>query len=310
MIKKLALIGLASALAFGAYAQESTGSESTSTTSTKKALGNKTKGDIDQEITNARMRAASGSKSKFSGSVGAFYDGGSVKDPLSAERPNISGDPGVLVSSAGGGSVSGRYRMDKNNSFTAGVGFSFLQPFQSSSTYENANEFTITNPAVGYSRIYKMLGMQTSSGVSLTYGTFKGWTDIDRTATVNLSHTMMKAFGNSGFSAGVSFSYTNYINGSEAVDGSFANFLGIYPMAEYQFNDTFVARTVFGYFNFFNVQGAAGVNDFERLYEYQSVGLGIVASRDVWIYPNVQFIPDNLDIDNTNIGVSLTMNMF
>ena len=47
-----------------------------------------------------------------------------------------------------------------------------------------------------------------------------------------------------------------------------------------------------------------------RAYEYQSVGIGWVASRDVWIYPNIQFIPDNLDIKNTNVGVSATINMF
>lgn len=316
-IKKLALIGLASSLAFGnAFAEESTGSASTSTTSTEKALSNKVEGnDIDEEITNARMRAASGSRSKFSGSVSAYYDGGNLEDPLSATRPNLSGDPDVPTFSGGGGSTSLRYRMSPNHSFTAGVGFQMIQPLQSSEDNELANDFTITNPSVGYSYIGKVAGFQTSSGVSITLGTWEGWQDINAAGTdidssIGVSQTFTKAFGNSGFSAGLSFSASVFQYSDSLEDNANAISAGIFPFAEYQFNDTFVARTVFGYFNYRNKRRYDSTFKFTRAYEYQSVGLGIVASRDIWIYPNIQFIPDNLDVENTNVGVSLTMNMF
>lgn len=311
-LKKLSVIAL---ITLGsAFAQESTGKENSSTESTGKVLSNKTKGDIDNEITNARMRAASGSKSKFSGSLSAFYDGGSIEKPLSATRPNLSGDPEVPALSEGGGSLSLRYRVSKNHSFTFGAGFSFFQPFQSSDKYAQANEFQITNPSLGYSFIGKVLGFQTSSSVSFTYGTWDGWENITAQGTnldysVGLSQTFTKAFEGTGFSAGLSFS-VGLPKYSDSLEDNLNRYtLGIFPFAEYQISDKFVARTVFGYFNFRNKR-RRDKGHMVRAYEYQSVGIGWVASRDVWIYPNIQFIPDNLDIKNTNVGVSATINMF
>ena len=43
--------------------------------------------DIDNEITNARMRAESGSKSKHSISASLGYNGGSLNDAFSKTRP-------------------------------------------------------------------------------------------------------------------------------------------------------------------------------------------------------------------------------
>ncbi len=296
----------------GTTAQEDTAS--TSKVETNKTQKNKVKGDIDEEITNAKMRADSGSKSKFSGSVSVFYDGGSIENPLSAIRPNLSGDPEVPTLSEGGGSMSFRYRATKNHSFTAGAGFSFFQPFQSSDKYELANEFQITNPGVGYSYIGKVLDLQSSSAISLTYGTWDGWENITANGTdinyvISLSQTFNKALGNSGAYVGfaVSLGLPQYSDNFE--DNLNRYSFGVFPFAEYQISDTFVARTVFGYFNFRNKR-RMDTFKMNRAYEYQSVGIGIVASRDIWIYPNIQFIPDNLDIDNTNVSVSASINLF
>ena len=72
-LKKLGMVGLVSSLAFAANAQSSSGSSSTSTTKVKSTKNKLNDGDIDEEITNARMRAANGSKSKISGSVSVGY---------------------------------------------------------------------------------------------------------------------------------------------------------------------------------------------------------------------------------------------
>jgi hypothetical protein len=314
-IKNLLMLPVAATLLItGTFAQEKTGSANTSSTDATTATANKVDGDIDEEITNARMRAASGSRSKISMSASLGYDGGSIKNPLSAERPNLSGDPEVLVASEFGGSISARYRANKNDSFTFGAGVSYLQPLQDGDKYQDANEFNVSNPSLGYSRVYKIGSFQTISGASYTHGTSEGWDRASLNSIVGVSHTMMHAFKRTNFSAGVSFGFNVFNNGD--VDGLSQDddtrnrfSMGIYPMAEYQISDRFVARTVFGYFNFRNRRNQSNT-DFRRNYEYQSVGIGIVASRDIWIYPNVQFIPDNLSVDNTNVAVSATMNLF
>ena len=314
-IKNLLMLPVAATLLItGTFAQEKTGSASTSKADATTATANKVDGDIDEEITNARMRAASGSRSKISMSASLGYDGGSIKDPLSAERPNLSGDPEVLVASEFGGSISARYRANKNDSFTFGAGVSYLQPLQDGDKYADANEFNVSNPSLGYSRVYKIGSFQTISGASYTHGTAEGWKRAELNSIVGVSHTMMHAFKGTGFSAGFAVSFSVFNNGDIAgldqSDDTRNRFsLGLFPMAEYQISDTLVARTVFGYFNFRNRRNL-GSTDFRRNYEYQSVGIGIVASRDIWIYPNVQFIPDNLSVDNTNVAVSATMNLF
>jgi hypothetical protein len=316
-IKKLAMIGLASSLAFGnVVAQETTGSASTSTTSTEKTLGNKVKGDIDEEITNARMRAANGSKSKISASLGLGYTGSSLKRPFDGIRPNLSGTAQDQSSSQFSSSLSGRYRINQNQSITAGIGVQILQPLQKNENLETnndnlkrANEVNIQNPSIAWSSSYKIGDYQAASSVDYTQFT----NEITKTGGLagytSLNQTFMKSWGTTGFSSGIAARLTQYLLNSNSTERNSRRDFGLYPMAEYQINDTFVARTVFGYFNYTNT-GLDSATAFRRTYEYQSIGLGIVASRNVWIYPNIQFVPDELEAGFTNVSISATINLF
>lgn len=314
-LKKLALIGLASSLAFAANAQESTGSASTSTVSTEQTLGNKVDGDIDEEITNARMRAANGSKSKISASIGLGYTGASLKKPLDGIRPNLSGTAQDQSTSRFTSSLSGRYRIDQNQSLSAGIGLQVLQPFQDNNKLDTnranlkrANEVNVQNPFASWTSSYKVGDYQSSTTIDYTHITDSVTKDYGLNGYTSFNQTFMKAWGTSGFSSGVAFSLGQYLKDGDA-QALVRRELGIYPMAEYQINDTFVARTVFGYFNYNNNDGDSALA-FRRTYEYQSIGIGIVASRNVWIYPNIQFVPDEIDAGFTNIAVSATINLF
>ncbi len=260
---------------------------------------------IDEEITNARIRATSGSKSKLSLSSSLAYDGGSLKKPFGKTRPNISGDPEVEVDTAFGGSISGRYRFNPNDSVTFGAGISVLKPLH------GAEDLSVDNPDVAYSRVYKIGVFQTVSSAGYTHGTSESYKDIQLDSVIYFSHNMMAQIGESRFTAGASFglNFFNYGDDPAAVDGRTSYSVGIYPQLEYSFNDTLSARTVFGYFNFRNKRSDSDF-DLERRYEYQSIGVGISVTRDIYLYPNVQFIPDNLDVDNTNVAISATINLF
>lgn len=265
--------------------------------------------DIDTEITNARMRADSGSRSKVSMSTSLGYSGGSVKSPFGSERPNLSGDPSEETATDLGGSISARYRFTPRTSMTLGAGFGVLQPFH------GANDFNVANPSLGLSRVYRIGNFQTSTSGSFTYGTSESWKAANQKASVGLSHNMMAQVGNSGFTAGASIQVVNNFQSAPAglapgADDNRVDWrLGFYPQLEYQFNDRYSARTVFGYFNYYSLQS----NDTFKLnnaFVYQSVGIGISVTRDIYVYPNIQFIPDDLSVDNTNVAVSATLNLF
>jgi hypothetical protein len=86
--------------------------------------------------------------------------------------------------------------------------------------------------------------------------------------------------------------------------------LGLYPFAEYQFNDTYAFRTVLGFFNFNNYRDQdLSRGEFLRNSNYISAGIGITPSRDIWVYPNLQFNADNIRSDLTNVGVNTVINL-
>ncbi|POB13406.1 hypothetical protein [Halobacteriovorax sp. DA5] len=288
---KLLMLILAAAMTVQTHAQEEAKS--------------KKDGDIDSEITNARLRAQSGSKSDYSLSLSLGYNGGTLDDIFGEERPDIYGDPETETKTSFGGSFAGRYRFNKNDSMTVGAGFSVLNPWGHS-------EGNVDNPYIGYSRIYKIGDFQTSTSADITFGTAESYKAVDLKQVVSASHNMMKRFEGTNLTVGASVSLSAYFYGSEpevAVSKEAMTELavGFYPQLEYVFNDTFSFRTVFGYFNYQKSRGED--SKLLRAYEYQSVGVGISVTRDIYVYPNIQFLADDLDADKTNFAISADINI-
>ncbi len=314
---------------WGAWAQasqETEKSEGQSSVKIEEVAGSKNMvdGDIDQEITNARMRAESGSKSKLSLSASVGYTGGSISRAFGKERPNIkANEPGQQVRTSADLGLDARYRWSKNDSLTLGTSMGMMTPFQGD-TDANENQVNVFDPVVGYNRVGKIGSMQTNSGISLGLGTSNESQSIKKNADLGLSVTGLHAFQN-GLSTGISISlgyslFANEAGGNTkaetAVPGYYGGdlrtqwYLGVYPFAEYEFNDTFSARTVFGYFNWRHLYGDNNNLRLLQLYVYQSVGIGISLTRDIYLYPNIQFLPDNLRSDLTNVAMSATLNLF
>ena len=128
-----ALIVMSGSLANAQTTEKS--SESKTKIDKMKPGKNKVEGDIDSEVTNARMRATSGSKSKYSLSSSLSWLGGRIADPFIEERPNIVGDPSTETATSFSGSFSGRYRWTKNSSVTLGIGAGVLTPLQGNIGY-------------------------------------------------------------------------------------------------------------------------------------------------------------------------------
>jgi len=282
---------------------------------------NKVDGDIDEEITNARMRAESGSKSKWSMSSSVAYTGGSFSRPFGVDRPNIAGLPGQQVATSLGGSLNARYRANKNDSFTLGTSFGVMTPF-AGDVGKADKQINIFDPVLGYSRVFATdTGFQNIFDAAVDYATSNESLDVDYLTGPSVSLTSLKTFDKLTAGLSVSVGYNFYTSkagdNKETADPGFYGgdhrtqwSLGVYPFAEYAFNDTFQFRTVFGWFNYRNLYGDSNKTRLLKVYDYQSVGVGIVASRNVYIYPNVQFVPDNIRSDFTNVSISATINMF
>lgn len=329
----IAASALLASTAFTAYAQQT----STSTANSKSSVTiedlkekNKVQGDIDQEITNAKLRAESGSKSKWSGSFTASYLGASLEKPFDNSRPNTSQEatpPRVNM----GGDIGIRYRMNKNNSLSLGTGYSLQEPFH------RAQYGDISDPYVGFNDVRKIGQVQNVAAVQAALATNADERALKQEWAASISDVLLYDFGGSKWTVGLvsSFAYNYFTKGSKDQETFFRNDpddkfkAGRYQQdyqisfavpVEYAINDRFQLRTVFRPWTFVHNPFKDG-NTYSKRRWTQSAGIVCAVTRDINLYPNFQwdweqwrgrdfnFFAKDVRANST-IGLQATINVF
>lgn len=312
----LSLVLAGSMVAGAAQAQEqqdqSANTSSVKVTDVQKA--DEKQGDIDNEITNAKMRAESGSKSQWSMSLDFAYAGGNLEDPLGKIRPNYSGEPSTNDITYLDGTIEGSYRINKNSRLGFGTGVSILTPLQSTdkeitTSTEAGGATEIATPYISYGYSGRVAGVQASASLSYSHYTADYQiNDLKKFGSVGAGITALFEIPNSNWQPGISLSGASYI-ATEGVTGTKDYEIGLYPFVEYAFNDMFSFRTVFRPATYYHLIGEQDLTFGKSMYT-QSVGLGIAVTRDLYLYPNMQFAPENLKPSLTNVGLNVTANIF
>lgn len=274
--------------------------------------------EADQVITNRRLRASSGSLSKWSGNFSANYQGGSVEKPFAAQRPNITSGADALTLQYMSANVGIRYRFSTLNSLTVGTGMFMSTPFNSSiktKDQELAKEFrktkgvlTVSDPNLIYTNLARVFGFQVVTQLTPTLITNSQQRHMGYRASYDVASTWMRDVGQSGLSMGATFEWTGY-SFDKPNKNLATNVWQLYPVAEYEINDMLNLRTLWGWQVYQQTRDMKW-DTYEKRKVYQSVGLGISLSRDVFLYPNIQFIPSDMRADRTNIGISAYINTF
>lgn len=272
------------------------------------------KGDIDEEITNAKMRAESGSKSKWSVSADLTYGGGNLEQPFSAVRPNYSGEVSTNDVTYLDGTIAGSYRIDKNSRLNLGTGVSMLTPFQATgkemtTSTEDGGNSEVSTPYLSYKYSGRIGSTQNSLSTTYSHATSSYDRNVKTiSGAVGVSHVVIVDIEGSNWQPGLSTAVEAQIF-TEGNPGTYDYQFGFYPFVEYAFNDTFSFRTVFRPFTFSHMSTADSTTYVRSMYT-QSMGLGIAVARDLYLYPNMQFAPENLKPELTNVGLSMTANVF
>lgn len=274
--------------------------------------------DTDEVITNRKLRAETGAKSKYSFSAALSYSGGTVNNPGSDVRPNIGASAFVPIQPALGGSLGGKYRLSATDSLSADVGITIYKPFHDDKKKSFIKRTTVSDPSLTYQTLYKWAGVQNVSSVSLGVTTNEQYRDIGQVGGISFSQTAIYDFGGSKFSAGLAFEagYTAFDKDKNDLDKD-GELLGLsqsdysfafYPFAEVEISEKLNLRTVFRPFIFEHVR-AKNFGELQRNVFTQSFGLGISVTRDIFLYPNVQFAPEDMRADRTNVGLSANINI-
>lgn len=279
---------------------------------------NKVDGDIDQELTNKKLRAESGSKSKFSLSLEATYSGGGLDKPLDDRRPNLYGRPGTQTVSSMTLGPSVRYRWTKNDSLTFGTSIGVSTPLQGDLNPKKGQS-RVGDPSLSYNRAGKIGQLQSILSAGVSAATSPESLDINKTGDISAAWTLMRTFTN-GLSLGVAATigenfFSDASGGNPKVTGYGQDdrddySVALYPMLEYEFNDRISFRTVSRYTTWYHLYGD---KQYGRLLHYpgtQSVGLGVSLTRDIYLYPNIQFLVEDLNSKRTNVAASAIINVF
>lgn len=104
------------------------------------------------EITDARVRALSGSESKYHLKLELEYSGSDISRPFASEQKDFS--DGRTKPTYIEGSFSFRYRTNKYATFGVGSGLKFDKPFN------HAENLDVSNPYWNYNRSYRLWGWQ------------------------------------------------------------------------------------------------------------------------------------------------------
>lgn len=274
-------------------------------------------GDLDQEVTDIKLRAGSGAKSKYSSSFNLTYIGGALSEPGSDERPNV-GASHVREPVSLSGSMNLRYRQNKNESWFFGTGFSRMRPFHVSG---RDDKFDVFDPMVGYNNTLGLDDWQISSGFRLYISTLTYEREVGQVGTFGYSLSALNALGHSRFSGGVGvilsasafdknkglYGYPGHMKPIQESQVDYA--ASFTPTLQYNKSGRVNAYTSLTLFRYSHIRAEKDPFKFEEGVVTQTLGLGLGIRRDFYLSPYITFEPKNMAADNTTVNLTATINL-
>jgi hypothetical protein len=306
--------------------------EGTSTTSTEASVApteNKTtipssevistkekkKGDIDDEITNARLRASTGSKAKTSFLSSFSYYGSSVTNPLSVTRPQLNDQNSEDVMKLTG-QLAIKRRIDEHNSLSGGFGIAFVPSYMSKGVQKN-EQTTASSPYLDYTLAFRGTGLQNVFDFQISKYTLAADLSSNLDYQTAISHQMLYGIKDSKFEIGLTTGYTQDIyNGSapspvmksgQLVQTYIYSKVQVCPIIEYAFSEKLSVRTVYRWMTF--TQNPVERANWKQASQTESLGVGYAITRDVYMYPNLQWAWGDLRPEATTVGMSAYINL-
>ena len=253
----------------------------------------------DKEITDSRLKADSGSLSKYSLKFSLSYFGPPVGDLGNKYQPNPDGSIGVYATSLGG-SISGRLRFDNKSAISVGTGISALTPFH------GIERTDVKTPFISYDRNSRLgdIQMRNSYGFSVT--TIPNFKAVGQYGSLSYDNSWVYNLGSSGFAMGLDTGLNLFLyeRGYENKDGKASRYLlGLYPQIKYNLSDKANIYTSLAV----SLWNPRKLDDEFALHNKilsGRLGMGMAYSRDIYFAPYLNFYPERLTADTTTISFS------
>jgi hypothetical protein len=258
--------------------------------------GNK-KFEEDQNITDAKIKADAGSLSRYSLKFSLSYFGPPVGDLSNKKQPNPDGSIGSF-DTALQGAISGRYRLSKQSAISLGTGMGARTPFH------GTEQVDVKNPFIGIDRTGRLGDVQMRNQISLEVATYPEYRDVAQWGTLDYKSSLVYNFGTTPWAVGLDSSINYFMYEREYIkaDRSAGRYtVAFYPELKYNWSDKL---------NVYSSVAIKFANPRERSNEWdmlnktltQRVGLGYAVSRDIYLAPNLNFYPDNANLNSTTFN--------
>lgn len=305
-MNKFLILPLLTALSMSAFAETTTMTAPAGTTTQKadSILGNK-KFEENNEITDARLKAEEGSRSKYSMKFSLSYSGPPVGEPLAKEQPNPDNNPGDYSTSIGG-SVGLRYRFNPKEALSAGTGLSALTPFH------GIRRFDVKTPYVSYDVSNRIADVQMRNSYSASVTTVPNYLDIGQVGGLGYSNSLVYNIGESGVALGLDTNLDYFVYNRDYIktDGKASKYhIGFYPNLKYNFSDKFSVNTSVAIM----YQNLRSWTDDVRLANKTRtgrLGAGYAITKSVYFSPFLNYYLEDFSWDTTTLNFYTTFSIF
>lgn len=276
-------------------------------------------------VENPTLKTLSGSLNKYSLYSSFTYKGGSLKDPISADRPNIlnAQEKSSLASLSGNFGV--KYRLTKSDNLSLQLGVYSTTPFHSSFKAEdsatqrkfdeNHQNVDFDDPTISYFKTYHIGQLQNISFVKFQWATRGVYRDNGLRAAAAYSHAAAYKINKYAYVA-ATMTYENYIyDKSETIYKGYKLSLKPYQTqhtlrgnisTEFYVKRNMAFRLITDVFSLFQMKDSAEIEDRKK---QQTIAMTYFFSRDISIAPSVKFVASDMRADRTNIGMTLNVNL-
>ncbi len=257
------------------------------------------------EITDSKIRAESGSRSRYSAKFNLSYFGPTLNDASTKSQPNPD-NSNAPKSTALGGSVSTRFRLDKSSSLGFGTGVKAVTP-----NY-GFNRFDVNNPYLNYDYTQKIGSAQIRNALGVSAITIPEYKNIGETAALNLDQSIAYQIAASPFfvTLDTSLSYYLYNRGynpgptKKGGDGKAQRYsFQALPGLKYRMSDSLSLSTSVA-IGTYNPRSHESSLILWRSSVTQRVAMGWAITRDVYIQPYFDLYPQALAIDTTTVNIT------
>ncbi len=256
-------------------------------------------------LTDARLKAESGSLSKLSTKFSLSYFGPTFGDFAAPDQPNPDGSVGSF-SQAIRGSVAARYRLSPDRAMSAGTGISINHPFH------GWDRTDVNNPFISYDFNSRMGKLQMRNSPGAIVATVPEYIEIGEVGGVNWNNSLVYRIGESkfavSFDSGIDYwIYSRaYRPGPKRLggDGRAQQWtLAWYPGAKYYFSDALNVYSSAA-FQLYNPRESENLSVLWNRSVSVRLGTGYAHSRTFYFATYVQSYVENLSWDMTTFNMS------